>query len=240
MWETEEAEKLGKQGVAPLHPEWPRYLGRAYRSRKFELTAVTRRKDKRMYFFPYGGWGYFPPLSANWYELAERVAPGFVVDVNTSIPLTTWGGVVFQVKKRRRSDEGLQRNLLAAALGSVRGLRLAMVVDEDVNIWYPEELMWALITRVNPGVDMVNGIGGRGQAYQPSERQAAGASNISAYEGGLGIDATVPFDSKERFTRAKFAVDKVDFTKWFTAEEISTMRAQQRDYFRWMGETGYF
>ena len=240
VWETEEAEKLGQQGVAPFHPEWPRYMGRAYRARKFELTAVTRRKDKPIYFFPYGGWAYFPSLSASWLELGERTAPGFVVDVNTSIPLTTWGGVIFQVKKRRPTDEGLQRNLLSAALGLVRGLRLVIVVDEDVNIWSPEDIIWALTTRVNPNTGIVRGIGGRGQAYQPSERQAAAGSAISAYEGGIGIDATVPFGSKERFTRAKFAVDKFDFTRWFTEAEIKTMKAQQRDYFRWMGEVGYF
>lgn len=240
VWETEEAEKLGKEGVAPFHPEWPRYLGRAYRSRKFELTAVTRRKDRPIYFFPYGGWAYFPSLSANWYELGERIAPGFVVDVYNAIPLTMWGGVIFQVKKRRRSDEGLQRNLLAAALGIVRGLQLAIVVDEDVNIWSSDDILWALLTRVNPNTDIVRGIGGRGQVYQPSERLAAGAVAASPYGGGLGIDATVPFAAKEQFTRARFAVDKFDFRRWFTDEEIKTMRAQQRDYFHWMGEVGYF
>ena len=241
VWETEEAEKLGKQGVAPFHPEWPRYLGTAYRARKFELTAVTRRKDKPIYFFPYGGQAAFPSLSASWYELAERIAPGLMVEVNMSTPLTTWGGVIFQVKKRKPSDEGLQRNLLAAALGMVRGLRLVIVVDEDVNIWSMDDVMWTLITRVNPSIDIVRGIGGRGQAYQPSERAIAGGGTgaVSAYDGGIGIDATVPFGTKERFTRAKFAVDKFDFRKWFTEDEIKEMRAQQRDYFRWMGEVGY-
>ncbi len=240
VWETEEGEKLGQEGVAPFHPEWPRYLGRAYRSRKFELTAVTRRKDKPLYTFPYGSWTAFPGLSANWYELGERIAPGLIVDVNNSWPLTSWGGVIFQVKKRRATDEGLQRNLLAAALGIVRGLRLAIVVDEDVNIWSGEDVLWAILTRVNPSLDLVRGIGGRGQAYQPGERLAAGAGAVAAYEGGLGIDATVPFGAKERFTRARFAVEKFDFTKWFTKEEIKAMKAQQGEYFRWMGESGYF
>ncbi len=242
VWETEEAERLGKQGVAPFHPEWPRYLGRAYRARKFELTAVTRRKDKPIYFFPYGGQAYFPCLSASWYELAERIAPGFVIEVNTSTPLTTWGAVIFQVKKRKPSDEGLQRNLLSAALGMVRGLRMVIVVDEDVNVWSMEDIIWALITRVTPSTDIVRGIGGRGQAYQPGERLVAGggAGAVSAYEGGLGIDATVPFSEKARFTRAKFAVDKLDFKKWFTEKGIGEMKSQQSDYFKWLGEVGYF
>lgn len=114
------------------------------------------------------------------------------------------------------------------------------MVDEDVNIWSPEDIIWSLITRVNPNTDLVRGIGGRGHAFQPGERLVAGAGTLAAYEGGLGIDATVPFESKERFTRARFAVDKFDFSRWFTAEEIRAMKAQQRDYFRWMGEVGYY
>lgn len=239
VWETEEAEKLGEQGVAPLHPEWPGYLGRAYRARKFELTAVTMRKEKPIYFFPHGGWAFFPSLQANWYEIGERLSPGFVVDVNNSPYLTTWGGVIFQVRKRRRTDEGLQRNLLQAVLGAVRGLRLAIVVDEDVNIWRPEDIIWALTTRVNPGTDLVVGFGGRGQAYQPGERLSARPGFVSTYEGCLGIDATVPFGSKERFSRAKFAVDKFDFRKWFSDDEIKALKAQQGEYTRYMGETGY-
>jgi 4-hydroxy-3-polyprenylbenzoate decarboxylase len=238
VWETEEAEKLGQQGVAPFHPEWPRIMGTAYRTRKFELTAVTRRKDKPIYFFPLGGWAFYPSTSINWLELGERIAPGFVVDVNTSWWLTQWAGVIIQVKKRRRSEEGLQRNLIAAALGNVRGLRLVIVVDEDVNIWSPEDVLWALTTRVVPSTDIVTGIGGVGQAFLATGRLAAGAGSAPA--GGLGIDATVPFDAKARFTRARFAVDKVDFTRWFTTEEIEAMRAQQGEYFRWMGEAGYY
>ena len=46
VWETEEAERLGQQGVASFHPEWARYMGRAYRARRFEVTAFTHRRDK--------------------------------------------------------------------------------------------------------------------------------------------------------------------------------------------------
>lgn len=239
VWETEEAERLGKQGVAPFHPEWTRCMGTAFRARKFELTAVTTRKEKPIYFFPSGGEAFFPSLSACWYELAQRVSPGFVVDVNTSLALTTWGGVVFQVKKTKQSDEGLQKNLLAATLGLVRGLRLAIVVDEDVNIYDMDDIIWALTTRVEPSTDIVRGIGGRGQAYQSYDRFTVGAGEVARNTGGLGIDATVPFKAKTQFARAKFAVDKVDFKKWFTQKEIGSMRSQQREYYRWLGRMGF-
>ena len=242
VWETEAAEEMGAQGMAFFHPEWARYMGRAYRARKFEVTAVTRRKDRPLYYVPYFGtiWASIPFICAGFIELAERVAPGFVQDVTTSTGLTAWGGVVFQVRKRRRSDEGLQRNILAAAMGVVRGLRLAIVVDEDVNIYQPEDILWALTTRVNPAADIIYGASGsRGQAYQPSERVAAsGQQMVSTFEGGIGIDATVPLAAKEHFQRARYPVDKVDLGKWFTEEEIREIRARQDSYIRFLGETG--
>ena len=236
VWETEEAEKLGQQGVAPFHPEWTRYLGRAYKSKRFELTAVTRRKDKPIFFFPWGGWAIYTSLAACAWELGERISPGLVVDVNTSHALTQLGGIIIQVCKRRESDEGLQRNLLGTILEMFRGLRLAIVVDEDVNIWSADDVLWALTTRVNPGTGIVRAIGGRGQAYQPGEK----LGGASAYNGGIGLDATVPFESKERFARARFAVDKFDFTRWLSRDRIKAIKSRQREYFRWMGEAGYY
>lgn len=240
VWETQEAEEMGVQGKALFHPEWARYMGRAYKVQKFEVTAVTRRKDKPIFYVPHFGtvWTNVPFVSAAYYELADRMAPGFVQDVTTSQGLTSWGGIIIQVRKRRPSDEGLQRNILAAAMAMNRGLRLAIVVDEDINIYEPEEILWAMTSRVNPAVDIIYGAGGRGQAYQPSERIAAKGQAVATFEGGIGIDATIPFAAKTDFQRARYAVDKVDFMKWFTKKEMEEMRARQSEYIRFLGETG--
>jgi 4-hydroxy-3-polyprenylbenzoate decarboxylase len=247
VFETEEAEKIGKQGVAHFHPEWARYMGRAYRTpRKFEVTAVTRRKDKPLYFVPFFGslWCDIPFIEATFYKICDTIAPGFVIDVSNFLGLTVWSGIVLQCKKRRRSDEGMQRNMLAACLGAVRGLRIAIIVDEDINIRQPEDLFFALTTRVNPATDIVRGVGGRGQSYQPAERAAAGmgagtVTPVSIFEGGIGIDATVPLNSKEHFLRGRYAVDQVDFSKWLSREEQERIRANQSEYYRWLGEVGY-
>ena len=244
VWETEEAEEIGKQGVSYFHPEWARYMGRAYRGRKFEVTAVTQRKEKPLYYVPHFGtnWGQVLFITASFYELAQRVAPGLVIDAHNFHGLTTWSGIVLQVKKRRRSDEGLQRNLLAAAMGAVRGLRLAIVVDEDINIYQPEDIFFALTTRVNPETDILRGVGGRGQAYQPAERMAAGGAGVAAvssFEGGIGIDATVPLQAREQFQRAHYSVDTVDFKKWFSDEDMTKMKSRQSEYVRFLGEIGY-
>ena len=241
VWETEEAERAGRQGVANFHPEWARYMGRAYRAWRFEVTAITHRADKPIYYVPHLGsvWQWVPFAAANYYELGERLAPGLVQDVTAYTALMMWGGVVIQVKKRRRSDEGMQRNLLSAVMGVARGMRLVVVVDEDIDIYQPEDVLWAMATRVNPHTDLLYGAAGaKGHAYMPAERVAAG-DQVSLFEGGLGIDATVPLAAKEHFTRARYAVDKFDFTKWFSDDEIAEMRAGQSEYLRFLGKTGF-
>jgi gallate decarboxylase subunit C len=239
VWETEEAEKLGKQGVALLHPEWARTMGHAYRTpRAFELTCVTRRTHNPIVYTPHFGafWYEAPFMCAAVYELCERMAPGFVVDVASWLGLTLWGGLVIQVKKTKRSDEGLQRNILGAIMGLFRGMRLVIVVDHDIDPWQPEDVMWALESRVSPRKDIViYNEYGRGQAFQPSEYKIG---DVSVSDGGIGIDATAPL-GVQVYERAQYPVDQFDFRQWFSDLELQQLQAQQDPYFRWLGKTGY-
>lgn len=49
VWESPLAEKDQKQGVYPFHPEWTGYMGKAYRTYQFNVTAITHRKGKMIY-----------------------------------------------------------------------------------------------------------------------------------------------------------------------------------------------
>ena len=240
VWETDQAEQLGRQGEAPLHPEWARYMGRAYRTpRAFELTAITHRADKPFYYTPHFGaiWYTISFVCASIYEMCERMAPGFVQDVAGFTGLTTWGGIVVQVKKRRRSDEGMQRNIMGSIMSVHRGLRLCVVVDEDIYIWEPEDVLWAIESRISPRRDVVvYNEYGRGQAFQPSELKT---SQISVADGGLGLDATVPLDQKGQFQRAVYPVAEMGFSRWFSDEEMADLRRDQDRYFKFLARTGY-
>ena len=239
MWETLEAEQSSRQGVSLLHPEWTRTMGHAYRTpRSFELTAVTRRKNDMIVYTPHFGsyWFTAPFICAAVYELCERMAPGFVKDVANWLGLTFWGGVVVQVKKRRRSDEGLQRNLMTAIMGLNRGMRMVIMVDDDIDPWQPEDVMWAIQSRASATKDyIVYNEYSRGQAFQPSEHKIG---NISVADGGIGIDATAPL-GVQVYERSRYPVDQMDFSKWFTQQEIAELKGMQDPYYGWLGETGY-
>ena len=75
----------------------------------------SRRRITQSFTPHFGAFRYEAPfMCAAVYELCDRMAPGFVKDVASWLALTLWGGLVVQVKKQRRSDEGMQRNLLTA------------------------------------------------------------------------------------------------------------------------------
>ena len=225
-----------------LHPEYVRYMGRAYRARRFEVTAITHRRDKPLYpVWQMGSsWNIFPFAEASVMELADRIEPGFVVDARCHPGLIGWGGTVIKFRKQRASQDGLQRNILACILGAARGMRLAIGVDEDINIDDLQDVMWAVVTRSDFGADLFFGAGGRGQTFQPSERAGAEGSGVVArFSGGMAIDATISYGARKHFVRARYPVDKIDFSKWFLQGELDQVRARQGEFFRFLADTGY-
>lgn len=246
IWESEEAEKAGKYGEAPFFPEWPGYLGRCTRTFKFQATAITHRRGNPIFYTPlahsFEGDILVSILrEACFYELAQRLIPGFVEDVNIPEGIAPRAQVVFQVRKKRPSDEGYQRNLITAAFGATQGLYLVMVVDEDIDIYSADDLLWALTTRVDPDRDIMRGcIGGRGSPMLPIERIGTAGEKIAGaqYKGGLGIDATVPYEEKWRFKRGIYPATKVDIRKWLNEGEIDEVRTKQSDYAKLLSKRG--
>jgi UbiD family decarboxylase len=248
LWESPLAEKDQKQGVHPFHPEWSGYQGKAYRTYQFTVTAITHRKEKPIYD-PLIVHGYDNHnivalcREACFFELAERISAGFCVDTHVPMCIPDWSGVIYQVKKRRQRDEGFPRNILAAALSCSLGARLGIVVDQDVNIYSMDDVLWALITRVNADDDiMIVAPGGMGQTFQPAERSSAGekewiASNIR-FPGAIGIDATFPYRYRDAFERGSYPIDVVKLENWFSKEEIEKAKSYQESYARWFSESG--
>lgn len=244
VWETDEAEKVGKARVAPFFPEWTGYLGNALRASKFQATAITHRKDKPIFFTPLahsyeGGMGQ-PLTEASFFEMAERMNPGFVKDVVVPPSLLWGGGIVFQVKKRGGREEGFQKNVLMGAIADTAGLglRMAVMVDDDVDIYNGDDILWAIATRCNPTTDMVRGPTAIGRiSFQPEEGAGAVIAH-SRFEGPIGLDATVPLGARNVFQRPHYPVDKVDLRKWLTEEEIKSAKARQSEYAQLMAKYG--
>lgn len=246
QFETALAEQSGKQGHHPFHPEWAGYMGKAYRAPVFHVTAVTHRASSaRPLIQPMIVHGseenaiQTSVREAALYELANRILPGIVTDVHIPYAMTDWGGAVFQVRKSSVVDEGYQRNVLVGALASSRGMRMAIAVDEDIDIYSMDDIMWALTTRVDPAHDIINAVpGGAGQAFQPSERLGERMGSRTGFEGGLAIDATIPYGTSDQFARPRYAVDRIDLTRWFSEQVIRRVDDEQQGWVRLLAQTG--
>src|SRR5581483_11065992 len=156
-YETAESEKAGVQGKTFFHPEWAGYMGKAYKAPTFHVTAITMRKpESKPIIFPLGVHTMDDSnidttvREAAIFELCNRLQPGIIQDAHIPYCMTDWGGCVIQVKKRNKIEEGWQRNFLSAILSCSQGMRLAIAVSEDVDIYSMDDIMWCLTTRVNP------------------------------------------------------------------------------------------
>jgi 4-hydroxy-3-polyprenylbenzoate decarboxylase len=249
-YETEEAEKAGVQGRYHFHPEWAGYMGKSYKAPTFHVTAVTGRKpETKPIIFALGVHMLdchnidTTVREAAMFELCERLQPGLIQDVNIPYCMTDWGGAIIQVKKRNRIDEGWQRNFMAALLSCSQGMRICIAVSEDTDPYDMDDIMWCLTTRVNPKADIINPLpGGRGQTFMPAERMTAGEKEWTAsntlFEGGMGIDATVPFGYESDFLRPIYPVDKVKPEDFFSARDIENAKSRMKGWVRSLARTG--
>jgi gallate decarboxylase subunit C len=104
-------------------------------------------------------------------------------------------------------------------------------------------VMWCLTTRVNPQTDILNPIpGGRGQTFMPAERMTAGNAQWTAsntrFEGGMGIDATVPFGYEEDFLRPVYPVDKVKPEDFFSKKDLDNAKSRMVGWVNSLARTG--
>jgi 4-hydroxy-3-polyprenylbenzoate decarboxylase len=242
VWECDEAERIGKERVAPFWPEWFGYVAKATRIQKFQVTGITHRRDRPIFFTPlahsFEHENMAKPLrEACFYELAERIEPGLVQDVNILHGIKINAGVVYKVKKRNKADDAFLKNIVEAAL-AVSWARLVVAVDEDVDIYSADEVLWAIVIMTNYDTGLIKAApGAMGVSVVPAadvSRIKGGGFDI----GGLGVDATRPFGLKDKFKRAHYPADQIDLRKWFTEEQIGAVRQQQCEYARLLARRG--
>ena len=105
-----------------------------------------------------------------------------------------WLHAVVSIKKM---VEGDGKNAGLAALAAHPSLKMVIVVDDDINIYDPLDVEWALATRFQPdrGLIVISGV--RGSSLDPSSHKTGVTSKWV-------IDATLPLDAdRERFSKVR-------------------------------------
>lgn len=119
----------------------------------------------------------------------------------------SWLHAVVQIKKRSDEDG---KKAIAAAFEGHRSLKHCVVVDDDINIYDPNEVEWAVATRFQADRDAIILPRQRGSSLDPSGDLTEGKKATTCK---MGLDATIPFTHTGKgFKKENYA--KVDLSKF--------------------------
>ena len=106
-----------------------------------------------------------------------------------------WLHAAVSIKKQTQGDG---KNVMMAALAAHPSLKHVVVVDEDIDIFDPEDLEYAMATRVKGDDDILIVPKARGSSLDPAALPDGTTTKV-------GVDATMPLDKKEKFERVSLS-----------------------------------
>ncbi len=119
----------------------------------------------------------------------------------------SWLHAVVQIKKQNPEDG---KKAIEAAFKGHRSLKHCIVVDDDINIYDPNDVEWAIATRFQADKDAVILPKQRGSSLDPSGDLTEGKKATTCK---MGLDATIPFKKTDKgFKKEKYR--KVDLKKF--------------------------
>ena len=184
--------------------EFHGYHGEAWNSPTVEVTAIHWRDD-----------ALYQTIIPGWYEHVfignvlprEPLLRRFVrhLDPGADVHIPPYGNGFLAVIQIDRDNPGQPKNLAMAAMTAHINIRNVVVVDRDVDIDEPSEVLWALTNRVDWSLDTFIVPDAQGHEMDPVADQR-GISNK------LGIDAT--YKPERRDYGARVSYPPVDLTTY--------------------------
>jgi 4-hydroxy-3-polyprenylbenzoate decarboxylase len=197
-------------GTGKAMPEFPGYTGGANPSLPLiKVKAITHRKNPIMQTVIGPSEEHVNmagiPTEASVIEMVEKAMPGRLQNVYSH---SAGGGkymAVMQFKKSIPSDEGRQRQAALLAFSAFSELKHVILVDEDVDPFDSNDVLWAMNTRYQGDVDTIFIPGVRCHPLDPSQSPEF---NPALRDRGIScktiFDCTVPFNLKSKFQRSQF------------------------------------
>jgi UbiD family decarboxylase len=106
-----------------------------------------------------------------------------VLDVHLTYGGVSWLHAVIKIRKIKDNDP---LKAIETAFKAHKSLKLVIVVDEDIDIYDPSDVEWAIATRVQPDRDVFIYKDQIGSSLDPS------ADQLTRKTSKWGIDATIP------------------------------------------------
>lgn len=191
-------------------PEFPGYTGEAKPALPIiKVKAVTHRRNPILQTTVGPGEEHVNmagiPTEASILDMVDRAMPGKLLNVFAH---SAGGGkllAVLQFKKSSPVDEGRQRQAALLAFSAFPELKHVILVDEDVDIFDTDDVLWAMQTRYQGDVSTVFIPGVRCHPLDPSQTPQFSPSIRQVGSSCKTIfDCTVPFALKDSFQRSQF------------------------------------
>jgi len=115
----------------------------------------------------------------------------------------SWLHGIVQIEKK---DPDEPKKAIEAAFNGHKSMKHVVIVDDDVDIYSPNAIEWAIATRFQGDRDLVIKSNQPGSSLDPSGKHEAGKKTLTAK---IGVDATIPTDvDKSKYEIVKY--NKVD------------------------------
>jgi len=185
--------------------EFTRLMGGLHWNPLVRVKAVSMRKDA-VYYALHMPWENIWP-SGPIYEAAVRRACREAGVQVTAVNVTPGGCCHWHATIAIKPHPGDGKNAILAAL-SVADMKHVTVVEDDIDVFDPVDVEWAVATRVQADRDVLIIGNARAKPLDPSLVIVPGKVPTTAK---MGIDATIADDvPRERFHRIAYAyADKV-------------------------------
>ena len=115
----------------------------------------------------------------------------------------SWLHGIVQIEKK---DDDDPKKAIEAAFNGHKSMKHVVIVDEDVDIYRPNAIEWAIATRFQGDKDLVIKPNQQGSSLDPSGKHEAGKKTLTTK---IGFDATIPtYVDKSKYEIVKY--NKVD------------------------------
>jgi 2,5-furandicarboxylate decarboxylase 1 len=202
-----------------VHPEGPfcefnRLMGGLHMNPRVRIKSIMHRKDA-IYYALQMPWENIW-MSAPIYEAAARRVL-FEAGVQTvAINVTPGGCCHWHIVASIKKQPGDGKNAIMALL-SIADIKHVTIVDDDIDVFDPVDVEWAVATRVQADRDVLIVSNARAKPLDPSlPLPIEGKIPTTAK---MGIDATIPENiPRQRYTRiVYFNQGKVDLKNYLGA-----------------------
>lgn len=191
-------------------PEFPGYNGAANPSLPvIKVTAVTTRRNPILQTLVGPGEEHVNlaglPTEASIFNACQDAMPGFISEVYAH---SAGGGkflAILKCHKQSAYDDGRARQAALLAFGTYSELKHVILVDDDVDIFDTNDVLWAMTTRFQGDMDIIAIPGVSCHVLDPSQTAEYNPSLPARGTTAKTIfDATAPFRLKAEFARARF------------------------------------